>query len=272
MASPHDAVASALRAYRPGALEDEYQSMDQKTRQEIANRADEFFSLKTGFYGDIDDEKPGHPMLMRQWLLIRDALIACHVYDEKISQIHEGDAGRLESEISDLRDGLAQSIWDGMSSAGLPRGLNSKLQSVKRTIAECSHVSEMMGIARAIVITGHEAAGLNTGAIGLGTLVFLTAAMDEIGEAREIGGNQTERHAFLHGFASYLVYGRIITPIGGGHRLGRRQLQGEQAAQKMISRLPVRLRDNFLDSYRAQPQRYPSENMDRALHDLGFTW
>jgi hypothetical protein len=266
-----DVVAAALRDYRPGALGDEYQCMDNKTRQEIADKTDEFFSLKTGFHGDIDDKKPGHRRLMRQWALIRDALVACRLYDERMNEIKEGEAARLESEISDLRSGLPQAGQEEKPIPGLPHGLSGKLVSVGRIISECSHVSELMGVATPVV-AGTGTAGLGEGAIELGALVFLTTAMDEIGGAREIGVTQAERHAFLHGFASYLVHGSIANSIGAGHKLGQKQLQGEQAAKKMISHLPAHVRADFLKTYRAQPRRYPSENMDRALHDLGFSW
>jgi hypothetical protein len=264
MAPRYDVVADALRDYRPGTLTDEYQFMDNKTCQEIAEKASQFLSLKTGFHGDFDDMKPGHRSLMRQRALICDALVACHVYDERMSEIKEDTAARLEAEISNWRSSLPLEEHEGRRHPALPHGLSGKLLAAGRVIAECSHVSEMMGFATPVV--------LNAGSIGLGQLVFLAAAMDEIGEAREIGADQAERHAFLHGFASYLVHGSIISPIGAGHKLGWRQLQGQQAAKKMIARLPAHLREDFLKTYRKQPQRYPSENMDRALHDLGFSW
>jgi hypothetical protein len=272
MAPRYDVVADALRDYRPGALTDEYQSMDQKTCQEIAEKAGEFLSLKTGFHGDFDDMKPGQRGLMRQWALISDALVVCHVYDERISEMKEGTAERLESEISTWHSSLPREEHEKRRHPALPHGLKGKLLAAGRVIAECSHVSELMGFATPVVFSGSGAAGLNAGSIGLRQLVFLAAAMDEIGEAREIGTDLAERHAFLHGFASYLVHGSIINSIAAGHKLRRRQLQGEQAAKKMISRLPVHCREDFLKTYREQPQRYPSENMDRALHDLGFRW
>jgi hypothetical protein len=272
MAPRYDVVADALRDYRPGALTDEYQSMDNRTRQEIADKADQFLSLATGFHGDLDVDKPGHRSLVRQWALIRDALVACHVYDMRMSEI-QGAAARLEAEISDLRSSLPRTECETALPPALPHGLSGKLLAVRRIIAECSHVSELMEAVAPFMAAGRGAAAMmNARTIGLTELIFLAAAMDEIGEAREIGSDQAERHAFLHGFASYLVHGRIINSIGAGHKLGQRQLQGEEAAKKMVSRLPAHLREDFLKTYRAQPQRYPSENMDRALHDLGFRW
>jgi hypothetical protein len=267
---------AALKNYVPGAMSRVYQKYSNDKRQKIAQRTDEIFKLKTGFDGKIDDKKPEHRPFMRQWLIIRDMVVLKDLFDTMTQEIRKGEAQRLEKELAEeleearkddvaLRKRLSREAEERGLPPELPHGLGGKLWKLGGMIVDISHVAHLFEVE---VLAGAGAVGGGI-LMGVGGLVSLLALLHEIGEAHEIGDNQAERRAFLHGFASFLVHGEIKNGLGANDNLGRKQLQGELAAKEMLRGVPEKTRNRFLEFYRG-PQRWPNENMDRALRDLGY--
>jgi hypothetical protein len=278
MKSPLSIAPAALRAYKPGALSDIYQKLDELSRRKIADKTDELFCLKTGVYRDINEKDPADRALMRQWLLIRDFVVAYYQWEKIEREIQRGKAVRIERELRAIVSRLPTTARE----KGLPEltpGLAHRAAEVGREIAEAArefaeagHIMESvgavevgLGTAEAIPAVGAAApyvAGFAAGA------AVLTGILALIGHARDVGNSQAERRAFFHGFASHLVYGTVTGSLGSGHILGRRQIEGQLAAQRLLESMPADVRTEFLARYRRWDERWPGQSLDRAYHDL----
>ena len=133
---------------------------------------------------------------------------------------------------------------------------------------EAIHYSEIfVDVWPHIVAEGLEAVGPFASIVGAPLSVI--ANLMEIAEAHEVGDREAERNAFIHGFASHLVYGHIFNPLPSNTILGHKQILGELAAKRFLAEMPGNVRAKFLTRYRG-PQRYVGENMNKALRDLGY--
>src|SRR5262249_30076075 len=235
---------AALRPYVPGALSQIYHSLDPITRQQIAAEVDELFVAKTGVRRKLDEKSPADRVLVRQWLLIRDAVIAVHRFEQIARQARQRNAqAELEAEV--VRSRLPEELKSG----GLPEKVSGELlgKGVKGAhfTTEVVHSLEFFeDIWPHFLAHGLEAVGPWI-AVVAGPLSIIANLM-EIAEAHEAGDREAERHAFIHGFASHLVYGYIINRLGVDSQLGQKQVLGEKAAMRFLATLPGDVRAKFL--------------------------
>jgi hypothetical protein len=199
--------------------------------------------------------------------LIRDAVIAIHRFEQIEWQAQRRNVqAELEAEL--VRSRLPEILRGG----GLPEEVRGELlASVAKgahLTTELVHMSEIFeDICPHVVARGLETAGELATIFGAPLSIINT--LMEIAEAHEVGDREAERDAFIHGFASHLVYGSIINRLGVNSLLGQKQILGERAAMRFLAALPADVRAKFLTRYRGQ-QRYVSENMNKALSDLGY--
>jgi hypothetical protein len=204
---------------------------------------------------------------VRQWLLIRDAVIAIHRFEQIEGQAQQRNA-QAELEAGLLRSRLPEELKRG----GLPEEVSGelliKVLKGAHFTSEVVHLSEIFeDVWPHFVARGLETAGPWATIVG-GPLSIINNLM-EIAEAHEVGDREAERNAFFHGFASHLVYGSIINRLGANSLLGHKQILGEKAAMRFLATLPADVRAKFLKRYWGQ-ERYNNENMNKALSDLGY--
>jgi hypothetical protein len=259
---------AALRPYTPGELSHIYHSLDRASREKIAAEVDHLFAAKTGVRRKLDEKNPADRVLVRQWLLIRDAVIAIRRYEQIERQQAQARNAQAEVEAELVRAMRPEVLRTG----GLPEEVSGELLGtivkVAHVTVEVVHMSEIFeSVWPHAVATALEAVGPYVSVIGPPLSVI--AVLGEIAEAHEVGDREAERHAFIHGFASYLVHGSIINRLGVNSLLGQKQILGEKAAMRFLAALPADLRAKFLTRYRGR-QRYVGENMNKALTDLGY--
>jgi len=83
----------------------------------------------------------------------------------------------------------------------------------------------------------------------VGAPLSVIANLMEIAEAHEVGDREAERNAFIHGFASHLVYGHIFNPLPSNTILGHKQILGELAAKRFLAEMPGNVRAKFLTTF-----------------------
>lgn len=255
---------AARKPYIPGALSEMYRSFDQSTRTEIDAEVDKVFVAKTGVRRKLDEKDVKDRLLVRQWLLIRDAVVAAWRFEQLEKRSNE--QAELQAEL--LRSKLPAEL----EKRGLPEKVEGellgKILNGAHLTVEVVHMSEIFAdVWPHLVAEGLEVVGPIASVVGQPLSVI--AGLMEIGEAHEVGDREAERNAFIHGFASHLVHGHIINALGSNSTLGCKQILGERAAMRFLAELPGDVRAKFLTRYRG-PQRYVGENMNKALRDLGY--
>jgi hypothetical protein len=258
---------AALRPYIPGALAQVYHSLNPAARAKIAAETDKLFVAKTGVRRKLDERNRADRVLVRQWLLIRDAVIAIYRYEEIARQTQRRNAqAEVEAELARLN------LPEALDKGGLPEEVSGELlvkvlNGAHLTIEAVHWLHIFEDVWPHVVGEGLEAVAPM--AMILGYPLAVLAGLLEIGEAHEAGDREAERHAFMHGFASHLVHGYIINRLGVNSVLGQKQILGEKAAMRFLRELPADVRAKFLRRYRGR-QRYGGENMNKALSDLGY--
>src|ERR1700722_5937807 len=110
----------AKRPYHPGAYSKIYQALAPALRQKIAGAVDQIFVKKTGVRRKINEHGTADRMLVRQWLLIRDAVVSWYLYQKMlIDDRARGLRLRIENQLqaSELRKGLSQVVGSGLPKA-----------------------------------------------------------------------------------------------------------------------------------------------------------
>jgi hypothetical protein len=244
-----------------------YQSLDMAARKEVAAETDRLFIAKTRVHRKIDERNPADRILVRQWLLIRDAVMAIHFFDRISRQAkHRNLQAELESELA--RENLAGAVLSEGSQEELSGPLLAKIIKGAHSTTEVIHLVEIFeDLWPHVAVEALEKTGIVTGVIG--AVLSPIATMMEIVEAHEVGDREAEINAFIWGFASQLVHGRVFNPLPSNSHLGRKQILGDRAARRYLMELPADARVKFLKRYRG-PQRYAGENIDKALSDMGY--
>jgi hypothetical protein len=241
--------------------------LDQATRDKIAAEVAELFVAKIGVRRKLHEKNLADRVFVRQWLLIRDAVIAIHQFEQIARQARQRNAqAELLAEL--VRSRLPEELRRG----GLPEEVSGELLGKvlkgAHLAVEVVHYLEIFEhIWPHFLHHGLEVVGPWAGIIGPPLAVI--AGLMEIAEAHEAGDHEAERNAFIHGFASHLVYGDITNRLGVDSPLGQKQILGEKAAMCFLAALPADVRAKFLTRYR-RPQRHVGENMNKALSDLGY--
>ena len=261
-------TAPAARApYRPGQYSVMYHALGPGIRKRIADAVDELFVEKTDVKRKLNPHDIRDRVLMRQWLLIRDAVMATYQYHQLLGRERQQNvAAKLEAELT--RKILPKVAED----LGIPKPLPS---SALNTIAQVSHIIHMNSellemtefLGENVEILPEIVEGLPLSA-AVGMPLAVVAGLMEIAEAHELGDREAERNAFRHGFACRLVYGQLRNALPANTDLGEKQRLGDRAAQKLLDSLGPKLIGHFLAPYRGR-QSYVGENLNRALHDLG---
>ena len=269
----------ARRPYRPGLYSVAYQELNAPLRRKLDGFIDTVFVTKTGVRRKLDERSHADRVLVRQWLLIRDAVMAWYQYNKILSDDNaRGLHQRIEARIAweHKRDQAAAAARDAqrersqlqesVKRGGLPEQLHA---STIFSVFQVSHVAvnfvELIELAGLVPHALHAAAE----SVGFAAMpLAVVAGLMEVGEAREAGDREAERNAFRLGFASQLVYGRVINALPSESILGRRQVFGQKAASRLLDSMRPDVRASFLDVYRGQ-QKSAGENLDRALHDVG---
>src|SRR5690242_472015 len=88
---------AARKAYIPGALSEMYWNLDQPTRIDIDAEVDQVFVAKTGVRRKLDEKDAKDRVLVRQWLLIRDAVVAAWRFEQLEKRSNE--QGELQAEL-----------------------------------------------------------------------------------------------------------------------------------------------------------------------------
>jgi hypothetical protein len=257
-------AAAARRPYIPGEYAKAYHSLDRATRKRVAGEVDRLFFAKTGVSRRLDEKAPRDHVLVRQWLLIRDAVVAIERY-RNIVRKRDAEAG-AEAELARAR--LGESLVKEGLPPELPHSLAVSVASKAHLAVEMIHLSEVFVDLFPHVVHGALAGSAVPLAI-VGPPLAVIAGLLEIGEAHETGNREAERRAFVHGFASHLAYGRVRNPLGVDNVLGQKQLLGEKAAKHYLAALSADARPKFLARYRG-PQLWAGEGMQKALDDLGY--
>jgi hypothetical protein len=278
---------AARKPYHPGQLSHEYWKLAPPLRQQLNDLADILFAKKTGVERKIDEHNPADRMLLRQWLLIRDAVMSWYLYNKLLRDDHARELGqqieagmqrerlreeeaRSEAEARRLGRDLAEYV----EHSGLPEKvdgslLNTILQAA-HTIHFCYDLIEALEIMDKLLPHSLHLLEFPLTVVGavLGMPLAVVAGLSEIAEENEAGDRDAERNAFRYGFASELVYGRIRNSLPSNWILGRKQLLGQRAAQVLLQSLKPNVREKFLAAYQG-PERHAGENIAKALHDVG---
>jgi len=110
---------AARKPYTPGALSEIYRNLDQSTRKEIDAEVDKVFVAKTGVRRKLDETDMKDRLLVRQWLLIRDAVVAAWRFEQLEKRSNE--QAELHAEL--LRANLPVVLERG----GLPEKVEGEL-------------------------------------------------------------------------------------------------------------------------------------------------
>src|ERR1700722_11622458 len=207
----------AKRPYHPGAYSKIYQALAPALRQKIAGAVDQIFVKKTGVRRKINEHGTADRMLVRQWLLIRDAMVSWYLYQKMlIDDRARGLRQRIEAQLqaAALRDGLSQVVGSELpksSEAEEDLAFAGKIWGAAHSVNEGIHLVELatQGVELVEPVMGI----LGPLAAGAGLPLTLAAGLAEIAESRAAGDTDAERNAFRHGFACQLVYGRIINSL-----------------------------------------------------------
>ena len=223
---------------------------------------------------------------MRQWLLIRDAVVSWYLYNK---MLQDSQVRGLEQQIVSgiQRENVRQeALDDAKELRRLPNELSEKVErsglpelepeTISGRRIQQLHIGHeaFEGLEIFADLLPHaahhivEAIGPYAGAVAMPLAVL--AGLLEVGEAHEAGNRDAERNAYRYGFACALVYDHIHNQLPSRSVLGEKQLLGQQAANRMLYGLKPGVRDKFLQLYRG-PEQYPRQNIDRALHDVGAT-
>jgi len=234
----------ANKPYHPGLYSQDYHALEPILRQKIADAVDAVFVQKTGVRRKIDEHSRSDLLLVRQWLLIRDAVMAWYLYQKMI--------------IDDRARGLRQRVEAQLQAAELRRGL---AETVSARLPKPGEAEE--DLAHAARILGPEHAATET--VDLIDIAFqgvkaLEPVMEVLGPLAVGAALPLTLAAGLADIAEKRTAGDTV--------LGYQQLRGQNLAKGLLRRLNPRLRDAFLSIYRGQ-DRYAGQNMDKALHDLG---
>ena len=282
VARQHVALA-AKRPYHPGQFSDIYRNMPSDLRLRIANAVDEVFVRKTGVRRKINENSKTERVLVRQWLLIRDAIVSWYLYHRVLQEdrarglqklIEEGiqrenrrlEARQAEREAGKLRRELTETVEHG----GLPPEAHaSRANNVAQGLHNIHMGYELLELVDLLPHAIHALGPYAHAFIGgLAMPLAAVAGLMEMAEANEAGSREAERNAYRVGFASHLVYGYIRNPLSTNTVLGYRQVLGQKAAIRFLGSLPANVRGRFQAAYRGV-EAYPGQNMDRALHDVG---
>src|SRR5579872_6976820 len=77
----------ALKPYVPGEVSSHYSSLNAVARKQVDAETDRLFGLKTGLRRKLDPYAPSDRVWVRQWLLIRDAVMAIRHYQEVAQRV-----------------------------------------------------------------------------------------------------------------------------------------------------------------------------------------
>jgi hypothetical protein len=262
----------ANKPYHPGSYSKIYHELAPGLRGKIADAVDAIFVKKTGVRRKINEHATTDQTLVRQWLLIRDAVVSWYLYQKMlIDDRARGLRLRIEAQLqaSELRKRLSEVVGSDLPKASQAEEdleLASKIWGFGHTVTEGIDIVELAtkGVEWAEPVMEF----LGPLSVGAGLPLTLAAGLAEIAESRAAGDTDAERNAFRHGFASQLVYGRIINPLPSNSVLGHQQLRGQKAATDFLQMLKPDVKQAFLTVYRGE-ESYVSQNMDKALHDMG---
>jgi hypothetical protein len=179
---------------------------------------------------------------MRQWLLIRGAMMAIHYYEEASRHVEES------ASIARSGTGPLQSrpgSCGGLHQAELPPPLLAKIINGAHTTTEVIHLLEFFEdvfphVAAEVLKKVGPVAGI------LGAVVTPIANLREIAEAHEIGDRQAEINAFIWGFASQLVFDKIVNQLPSNAVLGQKQILENLAGRRLLAALAPDAREKFL--------------------------
>jgi hypothetical protein len=262
---------AAWKRYTPGDLSAVYRALNATERMAVDKDVDHLFALKTGVKRKIDPANPRDKPYVRQWLLIRDTVVAIRRFNEL--QAQEAERRNLEADLQAklYREKLKPEVSGAAPKLELKGELLGTVLFASHQFVEAVEWSEIF-----IEVWPHfleaaaellEAAGPWVSIVGLPLGVI--ANLHEITEAHELGEAKARRNAFMHGWASQMVHGRIINALPENFEIGEYQRLGQKAANLFLAKMSVPAREAFLKRYRGQ-QSYPGRNMDRALRDMGY--
>jgi len=278
----------ARTPYTRNQISKTYQAMSKDQREDVADTVDKLFAQRTGFKGKIDERNPAHQGLVRQWLTLRDVVILLKraELDQKpeAKDKYRNKNAKLEAEFPVIRphtleaEFLAQKLPTEIQQPGDASGPD-ELQE-----------SNIPGIVDLAVTTAHELEGVDIGVpellevleVGGGTATAIVATwtvllavgtfgagLAEIVDAHKLGDRDAERYAYIHGFASHLVNGKITNVLPRESDLGRWQATGEKGAEIYLEKMEPAVRVEFLKLFRKH-EEWAGQNMDYAVHKLGY--
>jgi hypothetical protein len=260
-----------MKRYTPGDLSAVYQRLGPIERTAVDSDVDRLFTLKTGVHRKIEPHRPADKPYIRQWLLVRDAVVAIRRFSQLAAQEKKerGLQAQIETEWHVRQMGTV--VEHAAPRAELKGELLGTVLVASHQFVEAVEWSEIFidvwphvleGAAELVEVASPwiSVVGLPLGAI---------ANLHEIAEAHELGEARAKREAFMHGWASEVVHGRILNAQPEGTEIGEYQRLGSKAARLYMSQMTAAGRALFLTRYRG-PQSYPNENVDLALRDMGY--
>jgi hypothetical protein len=136
----HPQIApEARKPYHPGQFSEIYRNLPPNRRQQIANAVDEIFVKKTGVKRKLDEHSraPEDRVLVRQWLLIRDAVVSWYLYN-KLLEDNRAAGLRHQIEAGLLREQQRERVLQAEIQAGKLR--RSLAENVERKLPPKSMV------------------------------------------------------------------------------------------------------------------------------------
>jgi hypothetical protein len=262
---------SAFKKYTPGDFSAVYRGLNLTDRKAVDVDAERLFVLKTGVTRKIDPANPLDKPYMRQWLLIRDTVIAIRKYDEAAANDRKQRDLQAKIELEWSVAEAARMVTAAAPPLEVKGSLGWKVAAAAHYFVEAADSYEIfVGIWPHVLEFIPAALEAYGGVVPLVNIPLgMIVELHEIQEAHELGEHMGNRHAYLYGVACTLANGRVLNLLPENTEIGRYQRLGLKVAVALVSQLPARLRGPFVARYRRQ-QSYPGQNVDNALRDFGY--